>query len=342
MRKNVVWITIVHLILTSSCVSFQPTPFEFAKPDTYKKVKEEPGISYHIYEMHPDTADVLFDYEDLRGKGIAPFLLQIDNNTNENLIFEAGQIAGMVTNEEVYKKTRPSPWLYLTSEVFGGAMISYFSASPIVIGSISAATLGHIAYVLGTNGKRKKHIANQAPLVARVPSNIMADIVFFMDTLPTDNAYLRLIGETSNKIYKLSVPEKRIYDARFMYINAAKAIRAEEGQNLRELARKYDLTEDEIYRFNEVTPPRFPEIHEGDTIYVSKRRGKAEEVNHIVQKGDTMKKIAHIYAIRMRDLHKRNKMLIGQEPAEGEEIYLRKKRKETPKLKITGKKEGQW
>ncbi len=342
-KKNILWFFLLHLILTSSCVSFKPTPFEFTKPETYQKVKEAPEISYHIYEINPDTADLLFDYEDLRGKGIAPFMLQVDNNTSENLIFEAGQIAGMVTNQEVHKTTRPSPWVFLTSEVFGGTIVSYLAASNwYIVGAVSAATLGHVAYVLGTNAKRRKYIANQAPLAARVPANIMADIVFFMDTLPTENAYIRLIGENSNKIYKLPVPAERIYDARFIYINAAKAIRAEKGQTLQSLAKKYALSEDQIYSYNEVTPPRFPELQDGDTVYISKKRGKAEEVNHIVQEGDTMRKIAHLYAIRMADLHKMNRMLIGQQPAIGEEIFLRKKRKNAPLLSITGKKEGQW
>lgn len=343
MRKYIVWIPFALLIFTSSCVTFQPTVYEFKKPDTYKKAELNEGIAYHIYEIHPDTADALFDYEDLRGKGISPFLLQIDNNTDENLIFEAGQIAGMITNQEVYKTTRPSPWTYLTTEVFGGTIVSYLAAfSPVVVGTTSAAAVGHIAYLLGTNGKRKKHIGDKAPLVARVPKDIMADIVFFMDTIPTENAFLRLTGESSNKIYRLPIPANRMYDARFIYNNAAKAVLAKDGQTLKELSMKYDISEDNIYEYNDVTPPRFPELHEGDTIYISKRRGKAEEVNHVVREGETMKDIARIYAIRLPDLHKKNRMLIGQQPVVGEEIFLRKKRKEAPALRVTGKKDGEW
>ncbi len=337
MKKSLFWVGLISL-LTSSCISFKPEAFDFAEPAAYRQHEKVSGISYHIHEIHPDTADALFDYEDLRGEGIAPFVFQLKNESEETLMFEASQIAGMVTNEEVYKKTRPSPWIYLISEVFGGTIISYLGASsPVVVGAVSAATVGHIAYMLGTNAKRKKHLNNKAPLVARIPQNVTADIFFFMDTLPMENAYLHVIGEQSKREYQFPIPSQRRFDARFIYINAAKAIRVEEGQTWQQIAKTYDLTEDEIYEYNEVVPPRFPTLQAGDTVYVSKKRGKAEVANHIVQPGETMRQIAHLYAIRLKDLHKMNRMLIGQEPAVGEAIYLRKKRKNPPALRIREK-----
>lgn len=343
MKKRFCYFLWVFLVFLGSCVSFRPKQFKFSDPAEPQKVTQAPGISYHIYEIHPDTADFMFDYEDLRGKGIAPFLLQLDNNDAEDLIFEAGGIAGMVTNEEVYKKTRASPWIYLMADLVGGTMVGYLSGfSYVVVGAASAATIGHAGYMFGVNRKRKRHLADMAPLVARIPTGVVADIVFFMDTVSTENAQLKLRGEKSNKIYNLAVPTQRRYAPRFLHINAAKAVKAEKGQTLRQIARRYKITEDQIYKYNSIRPPHFPNLQKGDTVYVSKKRKKGEAEKHRIRKGETMQDVSRMYGIRFESLHRKNRMLIGQQPAAGSLIYMRKKRKQTPKLRVKDTHKKPW
>ena len=67
---------------------------------------------------------------------------------------------------------------------------------------------------------------------------------------------------------------------------------------------------------------------------VGKRR-KAAPGNeiHRVEEGQTMYDISQIYGVKLKHLYAKNHMMEGEQPLEGTEIYLRRKKRE-PVLKL--------
>jgi LysM repeat protein len=112
--------------------------------------------------------------------------------------------------------------------------------------------------------------------------------------------------------------------------NGVPAIRAKKGESFAQIALDYDIKVYQLYRFNDLTK----EINckEGDTIYLKAKKTKTDSLYHTVAVGQTLFWISQRYAIRLDKLLERNLLKDGQEPAAGEQIYLRNKRDIAPKL----------
>ncbi len=120
---------------------------------------------------------------------------------------------------------------------------------------------------------------------------------------------------------------------KIMVNNRVEFIIARRGDSPQSLRKELDLYPNEIYRYNDISKDAI--ISEGDIIYLQPKRIKAArgyEV-HKAEAGETMHDIAQKYGIRLDKLLERNQMIEGEEPMEGDEIYLRHPRRE-PLLKI--------
>jgi LysM repeat protein len=112
--------------------------------------------------------------------------------------------------------------------------------------------------------------------------------------------------------------------------NGVPGIRAKKGESFAQIALDYDLKVHQLYRYNDLG--KEVNCKEGDTIYLKAKKTKTDSLYHTVAAGQTLFWISQRYAIRLDKLMERNMMKDGQEPAAGEQIYLRNKRDVAPKL----------
>ena len=99
-----------------------------------------------------------------------------------------------------------------------------------------------------------------------------------------------------------------------------------EGDTYQSLTKELKLKDWELAAYNDLDKNR--PLRENEIIYIEAKYKKASRAHkkHVVEKGDTMHYIAQKYGLKMSPLLKRNRMKPGDEPAEGQIIYLHKKR----------------
>lgn len=102
---------------------------------------------------------------------------------------------------------------------------------------------------------------------------------------------------------------------------------AREGDTYEKITNEMNLMPWELALFNDMS--KDTPIRAGDVLYLEPKRNRAERGfdAHVVEKGETMHLIAQKYAIKLRQLYRLNRMKEGTEPAEGERIFLRHRRK---------------
>lgn len=161
-------------------------------------------------------------------------------------------------------------------------------------------------------------------------------------TSPTyAKALIRIIEE--NKLYKLDQltaedvedhsfekyveKHENAIDARILTNNHVKYVLALAGEDVDDIAEKFEKFPFEIARYNGIS--RDASLQEGQIVYLQPKRRKAKRGNevHLVKEGDTMHSISQQYAVRLDKLYKRNDIEEGKEPNPGDEILLRKRKK---------------
>lgn len=110
--------------------------------------------------------------------------------------------------------------------------------------------------------------------------------------------------------------------------NRIEYIVVEPGDTPESLRDELNLYRNELYRYNNLY--RGARLEPGQVIYLQPKRWKAARGNeiHVVKDGQTMYDISQIYGIKLSHLYKLNRMSEGQQPLEGTEIHLRKKKRE--------------
>ena len=93
------------------------------------------------------------------------------------------------------------------------------------------------------------------------------------------------------------------------------------GEDLRDISCEFDIPVRKLYRYNDLKIGE--NIHDGDPVYLAKKRGRSEVKVHKVEKGQTMWQIAQIYGVKMHRLCLRNGIEPGQEPQTGQILRLR-------------------
>ncbi|OYU97565.1 MAG: hypothetical protein CFE21_04530 [Bacteroidetes bacterium B1(2017)] len=117
--------------------------------------------------------------------------------------------------------------------------------------------------------------------------------------------------------------------------NGVPGIVAKPNESFAQIALDYDVKVYHLYRYNDLNKDAV--CHAGDTIYLKAKKAKSDSLYHLVAGNQNMHWISQRYAIRLDKLLERNLLLEGQEPKEGEQIFLRNKREKAPALKDTVK-----
>lgn len=115
--------------------------------------------------------------------------------------------------------------------------------------------------------------------------------------------------------------------------NRIEYILTEPGDTPESLRAELGLYKHEIYRYNNLF--KGAKLEPGSIIYLQPKRRKAAQGNeiHVVVEGQTMYDISQIYGVKLKHLYRMNYMMEGEQPLEGTEINLRRKKRE-PLLKL--------
>jgi LysM repeat protein len=105
--------------------------------------------------------------------------------------------------------------------------------------------------------------------------------------------------------------------------NGSKFVIAQKGDSYFKIASAYGLEVEQLLKFNDLDSKA--QIQRGQKIYIVRKRRKAAESTHVVQRGESMHSIAQLHGVRIYWLYKRNQMKQGEEPKVGDILILRKK-----------------
>lgn len=103
--------------------------------------------------------------------------------------------------------------------------------------------------------------------------------------------------------------------------NHSKFIIVKPGDSFLKIADELSMDVERILRFNDLNA--ITKLIPGQKIYIERKRRKALEPVHVVQKGETMYSISQLHGIRLHWLYKHNHYKSGQEPKIGEVLLLR-------------------
>jgi len=130
-----------------------------------------------------------------------------------------------------------------------------------------------------------------------------------------------------SEISMLPKPETRPSKEYKVEINDRKAIKVVEGQTMEQLAQKYDLTSQEILRYNDNDLGLDDYLENGMYVFLEKKRiwYRGPEKYHIVREGEDLHRISQMYGIRVSTLERKNKIKANMIPLPGQKIVLRGK-----------------
>lgn len=115
-------------------------------------------------------------------------------------------------------------------------------------------------------------------------------------------------------------------EAALAYVNDVRVTQLRDGETLAQLAGRVDVPLDRLLEYNEVGAGWSPQV--GEVVFLQPKRNsfRGRTNHHTVAAGETMHHIAQQYGMKLERLCRRNLMEVGQEPKEGEIVFLRGKR----------------
>lgn len=106
--------------------------------------------------------------------------------------------------------------------------------------------------------------------------------------------------------------------------NRIRFVIAKENDSFYKIAHDFNLELDDLLEYNDLS--KTDKIQYGQKIYIEKKRRKALEPYHVVQKNETLKSISQLHGIRLSMLCKKNKLKPDDKLKVGDVLYLRQKK----------------
>lgn len=107
--------------------------------------------------------------------------------------------------------------------------------------------------------------------------------------------------------------------------NGVKFIVASTGDTFYKIAKEFDLSLSQLYKYNDLG--KDATLHAGEVIYVAPKKAKAKTEKHIVKSGETLWSISQIYGIKLKKLYKKNNLTNEDEVKAGDLIHLKKRKR---------------
>ena len=120
------------------------------------------------------------------------------------------------------------------------------------------------------------------------------------------------------------------YNEEVYYHNRIPTVTVAKGDSPEDLAKKHHIKVQLLNDYNDIK--KGDALQPGTKFYLQPKRKKGEQKYHTVKAGETMWTISRDEGVQLEQLYKFNKIAVGDEPAVGEEVNLRSKRKSPLKL----------
>ncbi|WKS95771.1 glucosaminidase domain-containing protein [Riemerella columbina] len=89
------------------------------------------------------------------------------------------------------------------------------------------------------------------------------------------------------------------------------------------IAKKFDVREGRLTKWNELTNNR---LKTNDILFLESKNSSGNVATYRAAAGDTMHLIAQKFGIKLNKLYRKNRMEVGEEPQQGQVIYLQSKK----------------
>jgi LysM repeat protein len=106
--------------------------------------------------------------------------------------------------------------------------------------------------------------------------------------------------------------------------NHVRFVIAKDNDSYDKIARDFNVKIDELITYNDIL--KTDKIQFGEKIYIQKKRRKALEPYHVVQRNETLKSISQLHGIRLNILCKKNKLKPDDKLKVGDILFLRQKK----------------
>ncbi|MBT0572378.1 glucosaminidase domain-containing protein [Riemerella anatipestifer] len=88
------------------------------------------------------------------------------------------------------------------------------------------------------------------------------------------------------------------------------------------IAKKFDMREGRLLKWNDLSENK---LKANDVLFLEPKSSTGSIETYKAEKGDTMHKISQKFGIKLRKLYSKNRMEYGEQPKQGQIIYLQKK-----------------
>ena len=129
----------------------------------------------------------------------------------------------------------------------------------------------------------------------------------------------------ASKTYKPEQVKLKAEIKPVLKFNNIKFIIVKPGETFYKIASEQNLEIKHLLRFNDMDEK--DKLIFGTKIYLEPKHKKAMENYHVVCKGETMKSISQFHGIKLKSLYAKNNLKIGEEPAVGDVLNLRTRKK---------------
>jgi len=137
-----------------------------------------------------------------------------------------------------------------------------------------------------------------------------------VETDQEDRVYLSVKDIDSLAPIKIGGGDRKIY-----INNGVKYIIARKGDTFYKIADDLNIYTYQVYKYNDLD--KNDQIKEGEILYVEKKKKRGLVNKHKVKKGETMRTISQIYAVRLKSMYKLNEVKPGFQPSTGMQLYIK-------------------
>lgn len=136
---------------------------------------------------------------------------------------------------------------------------------------------------------------------------------------------LNVIENTPKQTLQVQETLKSDMTIREVYrFNHIRFVIAKENDSFYKIAHDFNLELDEVLEYNDLL--KTDKLSYGQKIYIEKKRRKALEPYHVVQKNETLKSVSQLHGIRLNMLCKKNRLKPNDKLKIGDVLYLRQKK----------------
>ncbi|MDB4082725.1 glucosaminidase domain-containing protein [Vicingaceae bacterium] len=107
--------------------------------------------------------------------------------------------------------------------------------------------------------------------------------------------------------------------------NNIKYIEVKPEDSFEKIAEEFDMGTWQLYKYNDLDKDK--ELFDEGVLFLQPKRSKAKEEYHVVRTGETIWDISQKYGIKYKKLLKRNGMFEGDEPKQGDKVFMQRSKR---------------